>query len=417
MMMMMADEDKQFDASPQKLQRAREEGQIPKSQDLGSAVVLAVGLFLLLALAPSIWKEFCVLFALMFGTIATGSIDEIGGIYLLTATVKSIAMTMGPFLIAAMFAGVISQAIQVGVVFTTKPLMPKFDRLNPANGFKQLFSMQKVIDLAKNIIKISLLSLLGFNLFKEFLPQLLDSGRSGHVLAPLLVLGTMLQKFIMMVAIAFFVIGAADYLYQKFKFMKDQKMSHKEVKDEYKQSEGDPHVKHAIKQRRMEMAQRRMLDAVAQAEVVVTNPIHVAVALGYQHEHMEAPVVLAKGTAAFAQHIKAMATRHGVPILEDPPVARALYQLVGVQEEVTPELYQPVAQLLTQAWSSVGKAPPQLRPATTTPPVLTPTAPSLGTLPGTTPPVSPRFGGQRPPMGAGNPTPVGGNTPSGSLRI
>jgi flagellar biosynthetic protein FlhB len=221
----------------------------------------------------------------------------------------------------------------------------------------------------------------------------------------------------MMVAIAFFVIGAADYLYQKFKFMKDQKMSHKEVKDEYKQSEGDPHVKHAIKQRRMEMAQRRMLDAVAQAEVVVTNPIHVAVALGYQHEHMEAPVVLAKGTAAFAQHIKAMATRHGVPILEDPPVARALYQLVGVQEEVTPELYQPVAQLLTQAWSSVGKAPPQLRPATTTPPVLTPTAPSLGTLPGTTPPVSPRFGGQRPPMGAGNPTPVGGNTPSGSLRI
>jgi flagellar biosynthetic protein FlhB len=357
-MMMMADEDKQFDASPTKLARAREEGQIPKSQDLGSAILMAVLLFLLLAMAPFIWQQFIQLFIGLFQDIVYGSIQGIGVQYVMVMVLKTLALTMAPFLILAMITGAVSQIVQTGFLFTTKPLTPKFDRLNPMNGFKQLFSMSKVVDLAKNIIKISLLSILAFMIFQEFMGPLVDSGRSGDVNVMLMILGDMLRKFITLVAIAFFIIGAADYLYQRFKFMKDQKMSMKEVKDEYKQQEGDPHVKQAIRERRMQMAQQRMLDAVATADVVATNPIHVAVAIQYRGGDQSAPVVVAKGTSAFARRIKEIATKNNVPVIENPLLARSLYQLVPVNQEIAPELYQAVAEVLTTACKVSGKLPP-----------------------------------------------------------
>jgi flagellar biosynthetic protein FlhB len=161
--------------------------------------------------------------------------------------------------------------------------------------------------------------------------------------------------------IVFLIIGMGDYLFQRWKFLQDQKMSFKELKDEYKNSEGDPHVKAALRQRRMQMLQRGMLEAVPNADVIITNPIHIAIAIRYMDEVMEAPHVVAKGTELFAEKIKDIAKEHGVPIVENAAVARALFQAVDIDQEIPPEMYQAVAEILMFAWRIKGQPIPGKR--------------------------------------------------------
>jgi flagellar biosynthetic protein FlhB len=354
----MADEDKQFEATPHKLQKAREEGQVSKSKDLTTAVVLIVMFFTLLGLAPMIWKELATLFIQLFEQIPNATIENIGWQYLLLMTVKAMALIVGPFLILGLLVSVLIEFFQVGPLVATKAISPKFDKLNPVAGFKNIFSMRSVVELVKNILKIIILGIVAWMIFQEYLGKLLHAGASENTFAILGILGELVSKLILLVGIAFVAIGGADYLYQKFKFLKDQKMSFKEMKDEYKSTEGDPHVKQAIRQRRMQMLQQKMMDAVPTADVITTNPIHMAVALKYQPDVMEAPMVIAKGTELFAERIKDIARAHNVPIVENPQMTRTLFKLVDLDAPIPADMYQVVAEILMFAWKISGKAPP-----------------------------------------------------------
>jgi flagellar biosynthetic protein FlhB len=354
----MADEDKQFEASPQKLKKAREEGQVIKSKDLSTAIFLVVMLMVLFGLSPFVWRELCTLFIQIFEQVPNATIENIGWQYLTLITLKALILVTAPFFIIAVMVAVITDIAQVGPLLSTKSIEPKFDKLNPVKGFKNIFSQRTLVELIKNLLKISVLGYAGYLVFKEFLPQLLLVGVSENVFSILGVLGALLFKFVMMFGMLFLFISGADYLYQRFKFLKDQKMSFKEVKDEYKNSEGDPHVKAALRQKRMQMLQQSMLEAVPTADVVTTNPIHIAVALKYNADSMQAPVVVAKGTELFAEKIKDIARLNGVPIVENPTVARALFKLVDVDQEIPADLYQAVAEILMFAWRAQGKSTP-----------------------------------------------------------
>lgn len=355
----MGDEDKSFEATPQKLKKAREQGQVVKSKDLSTAVFLLVMFMLLFQLSPFVWKEVCTLFIQVFEQVPNATIENIGWQYLTLIALKALIFLVGPFLLVALIIAVATDLAQVGPLIATKSIEPKFDKLNPVKGFKNIFSQRTLVELIKNIIKIMVLGYVGYLCFKEFLPQLLLVGGTENIFAMLGVLGALIFKFIMMAGFTFIAIAGADYLYQRFKFLKDQKMSFKEIKDEYKNSEGDPHVKAALRQRRMQMLQQSMLEAVPTADVVTTNPIHIAVALKYNADSMQAPVVVAKGTELFAERIKDIAKNHGIPVVENPTVARALFKLVDIDQEIPADLYQAVAEILMFAWRSQGKSVPQ----------------------------------------------------------
>lgn len=354
----MADENKQFEASAQKLRRAKEEGQVFKSKDLSTAVFMMAMFMLLFGMSPFIWKEVSTLFILVFEQIPNKSIEDIGWQYLLLLTVKSLAFLIGPFILAGALMGIAGDFFQVGPIFATKAVSPKFDKLNPVKGFQNIFSQRTLIELIKNIIKVLILGYMAWLVFEKYMGHFLVVGATENIFSILGVLGEVVMQFLFYAGGAFLAIGMADFLFQRWKYMQDQKMSFKEMKDEFKNTEGDPMVKHAIRQRRMQMLQQSMLEAVPTADVVTTNPIHIAVALKYNADVMEAPRVVAKGTELFAERIKEIAGQHGVPVVENPVVARALFRLVEIDQEIPPDLYQAVAEILMFAWRLKGKAPP-----------------------------------------------------------
>lgn len=354
----MGDENKQFEATPHKLRKAREQGQVFKSKDLSSAIFLLVMLLGLLASAPLIWHEIAALFIQIFEQVPNATIEKIGWQYLLLLSLKTLVILIAPFLFGAALLSMVTDFFQVGPIFSTKSLEPNFGKLNPVKGFQNIFSQRTLIELVKNLIKVSILGVVAYMVFSEYLEKLLKVGEAENIFVIMDVLGQLLGKFIMYAGIAFLTIGMMDFLYQRWKFMQDQKMSFKEMKDEYKSTEGDPMVKHALRQRRMQLLQRSMLEAVPTADVVTTNPIHVAVALKYNADMMEAPRVVAKGTELFAERIKEIAREHDIPIVENPAVARTLFRLVDIDEEVPPDLYQAVAEILMFAWRLRGVTPP-----------------------------------------------------------
>ena len=250
-------------------------------------------------------------------------------------------------MLLAMIVSIIGDFIQVGPLISTKSIEPKFDKLNPVSGFKGIFFSPKTyFELVKNIVKVLILGYVAYIVFKSHITALLGLCAIENTFSILYEFGRIVIDFVMKAGTLFLIIAAADYMFTRWKFLKDQKMSFKEMKDEYKNSEGDPHVKAALRQRRMQMLQQSMLDAVPSADFVTINPIHVAVALKYNTDAMKAPKVIAKGTELFAKKIVTIAKEHNIPVIENPPVARALYRFVDINKEIPPELYKAVAEIL-----------------------------------------------------------------------
>ena len=342
----MADEDKQFDATPQKLARVKKEGQVIKSKDFSMAIAMLVMFLLVYNLSPFIWHQITKLFVLLYEQIPNASIDKTGLAYILTIAVVGIVLILGPILFMAMIMGILGDFIQIGPIFTTKTIEMKFDKLNPTKYFKNLFSMKTAFELIKNIIKVAILGFLGWTVYKAHFPTILGLSAVDNKFAVLFEFGKLIIEFVTKACIIFLAISAADYMVVRMKFLKDQKMSYKEIKDEYKNSEGDPHVKAALRQRRQQVLQRSMMDAVQTADFVITNPTHVAVALKYDKDEMTAPMLIAKGTELIAKKIIEIAKEHAIPVIENPPVARALFRLVDINREIPPELYKAVAEIL-----------------------------------------------------------------------
>ena len=335
----MGDEDKQFEASQQKLQKARKEGQVVKSKDFSTALALLIMFIFIVKLAPFIWDQISILFVYLYDKIPDKHIEDIGYTHLAVAIFLPALLMIGPILIVAAFVAILGDLIQVGPLVTTKPLEPNLDKLNPTKYFKNLMTPKTAFELVKNIVKVLLLGLIAYMVYKSHLEAIIGLISIDNSFA-------IMNEFIMKAGLAFLIIAAADYGMVRWKFLQDQKMSFKEVKDEYKNSEGDPHVKAALRQKRQQLLQKKMMDAVPDADFVVTNPTHVACALKYKPEEMESPKLLAKGTELFAKKIINIAREHSIPVIENPPVARAIFRMVDVNASIPPELYKAVAEIL-----------------------------------------------------------------------
>lgn len=342
----MSDEDKQFDATPRKLEQARKEGQVVKSKDFSMAISLLILFASIYALAPFIWHQITQLFVLCYEQIPNQHLDEIGLPYIFTITIKPTVLIIGPILFIAFLVAIMADFIQVGPLVATAPLAPKLDKLNPTKYFKNLMSVKTLFELLKNILKVVILGWIGWSVYSVHIEAILRLASIDNNFAVMMEFGKLIVEFVVKACIAFLAISGADYMVTRWKFLKDQKMSFKEIKDEYKNTEGDPNVKAALRQRRMQMLQRSMMDAVPTADFVVRNPIHVACALKYVAEEMESPMLVAKGTELIAKKIIDIATEHNIPVIDNPPVARAIFRIVDINHLIPPDLYKAVAEIL-----------------------------------------------------------------------
>ena len=356
----MGDEDKQFDATPRKLEQARKEGQVVKSKDFSTAVSLLILFSVIFGLAPFIWDQIVQVFTLLYEQIPNAHVEKIGYMYVLLVATKGAVLIIGPILAIAWFVAIMADFIQVGPLVATAPLMPKLDKLNPTKYFKNIMSIKTLFELFKNIVKVIILGYIGWMVYKDHIESILMLASVDNNFAVMIEFGKLITEFIFKACIAFLVIAAADYGVTKWKFLKDQKMSFKEIKDEYKNSEGDPNVKAQLRQRRMQMLQQGAMDAVPTADFVVTNPTHVACALKYVAEEMDSPMLIAKGTELIAKKIIDIAKEHNVPVIENPPVARALFKMVDINQSIPPELYKAVAEILMFVYKM--KNPTKKRP-------------------------------------------------------
>lgn len=358
----MGDEDKQFDATPRKLEQARKEGQVVKSKDFSTAVSLLILFSVIFGLAPFIWNQIVQVFTLLYEQIPNAHTEQIGYTYILIVAVKGAALIIGPILAIAWLVAVLADFVQVGPLVAIAPLMPKLDKLNPTKYFKNIMSIKTLFELFKNIVKVVILGYIGWMVYKDHIESILMLASVDNNFAVMIEFGKLITEFIFKACIAFLIIAAADYGVTKWKFLKDQKMSFKEIKDEYKNSEGDPNVKAQLRQRRMQMLQQGAMDAAPTADFVVTNPTHVACALKYVAEEMDSPMLIAKGTELIAKKIIGIAKEHNVPVIENPPVARALFKMVDINQPIPPELYKAVAEILMFVYKMKNKNTSNKRP-------------------------------------------------------
>lgn len=342
----MGDEDKQFDATPRKLEQARKEGQVVKSKDFSTAISLLILFAAINGLAPFVWDQISRMFVLCYEQIPNQHLDKVGLPYLFTMAVIPTILIIGPILFIAWFVAIMADFIQVGPLVATAPLSPKLDKLNPTKYFKNLMSVKTLFELVKNIVKVLILGWIGWSVYSTHIEAILRLASIDNNFAVMMEFGKIIVEFVYKACIAFLAIAGADYMMTRWKFMQDQKMSFKEIKDEYKNTEGDPNVKAALRQRRAQMLQQGMMDAVAEADFVVRNPTHIACALKYDGSTMESPMLVAKGTELIAKKIIDIATEHGVPVIDNPPVARALFRMVEINHLVPVELYKAVAEIL-----------------------------------------------------------------------
>lgn len=342
----MGDEDKQFEATPRKLEQARKEGQVVKSKDFSMAISLLILFSAIYALCPFIWHQVSQLFVLCYEQIPNQHLSDIGLPYIFTIAVIPMVLIIAPILFVAWLVAILADFIQVGPLVSTAPLAPKLDKLNPTKYFKNLISVKTLFELLKNIMKVVILGWIGWSVYTAHIQSILRLASIDNNFAVMMEFGKLIVEFVFKACIAFLAIAGADYMVTRWKFMKDQKMSFKEIKDEYKNTEGDPNVKAALRQRRMQMLQKSMMDAVAEADFVVRNPIHVACALKYVADEMESPMLVAKGTELIAKKIIQIATEHGIPVIDNAPVARALFRMVELNHLVPPDLYKAVAEIL-----------------------------------------------------------------------
>lgn len=343
-------------ATAKKLDDARKEGQVAKSQELNHAFGL-VSLFVILKLFISfVGERLMGSFQLIYNKIPDIIDESAGGMSVFMANVVinnvlgTILLTLAPFLIIGFAIAVFSNVIQIKWKVTTKPMMPKFSKLNPISGFKRVFSKDSLFELLKSIIKIVVIIYVAYTSIKDHQNDLFLI-YDIPLLQVVLLVGTIVIDTGLKIALVYVFVGILDVVYQRHKFKEDMKMTKQEVKDEFKNTEGNPEIKGRQRSKMREASQRRMMQSLPSADVVITNPTHYAVAIKYDSKQNAAPVVVAKGEDYLAQKIKEVARENHVEIVENKPLARMLYANVDVGQEVPPELYQAVAEVLAFVYS------------------------------------------------------------------
>lgn len=348
-------------ATDKKLRDARKEGQVAKSREIANGLCLMVMFVVLKVGVGSIGNMLGDNFGYVYNQlpdliVTAGGDPPLQNLSrLLTTALLRIILISSPLLISGFLVSFLSDYIQVGWAPTGKTLTPKLDKLNPINGFKRLFSVNSVMELIKSIAKIALIAWVSYSYIRkreDLFFILLDMPLKQAIG----LIGTTVVDLGLRISMIYMVIALSDFIYQKVKFANDMKMTKQEIKDELKDEEGNPDIKGRQRQRMQEASRRRMMQRLPQADVVITNPTHFAVAILYDAGQSDAPVVLAKGADYLAQKIKEVAREHQIEIVENKPLARMLYANVEIGEQVPPELYQAVAEVLAYVYHLKGKS-------------------------------------------------------------
>lgn len=340
-----------------RIRQAREEGNVPRSMEINSAAVLIAGMSTLFFFGGWLMKRLTEMTVAVLMRLDEIGIDPANFQGYIKGTAFWLLKTLLPFFIVVAVTGILINLVQVGPLFTAKSLQPKLSKLNPVKGLKNLFNQQAAVRLVTNIAKVFVVGLVAYKVVRKAWPQfvpLMDS----TVLDIFHFLVATIWKVAVWSIAALVVLALIDLFYQRWRYIEQLKMSKQEVKEETKMSEGDPKVKQKIRQVQFQIAFNTMIKELPNADVIVTNPTHVAVALKYDGSGMAAPVVVGKGLRKLAERIKRIAREHDIPIVENPPLARALYKSCQVGDEIPGQFYQDVAEILAQIYQLRGNATP-----------------------------------------------------------
>lgn len=351
------DGEKTEEPTAKKLEDARKKGQVMRSTEVVTAATLLAFFFMLKIFVGFIGNRFMTSFRQTIGFISDYTSEPFTlntARTIIRGSFWDIIVAAFPIMIVGLVVTIVAIVFQVKWKVTAEPLKPKFDKFNPVTGMKRLFSKDKIMDLFKSIAKVVILAYVVYSYLKNQWP-LIYKMYSYTLPQAIAVIGDTVINVGIRISALFAVIAMFDLFYQKWKYHQDMMMSKQEVKDEYKNSEGDPKVKSQQKQRMQQASQRRMMQDLPSADVVITNPTHLAVAIKYDKDTNEAPVVVAKGADYLAQKIKDRARENAIEIVENKPLARMLYHNVEIGAEIPPELYQMVAEVLAYVYSLTGR--------------------------------------------------------------
>ncbi len=343
--------EKTEEATSKKRTEARKEGQVAKSQEIGTAFLFLTSFFVLKMTAGYIAVNLQNIITDTFQLIKDYDqfmvenpgdklISQMFALYAVR-----VSLIIGPLLLAIMAVGIVTNVMQVGWKPTSKVLQPKFSKLNPLKGFKRMFSLMSVVELLKSLLKLGIIGAIVYSTLADEI-LIIPQTPFYSLTESIIYYANVAYDLGITVGFAYLGIAIFDYVFQKWKHNKDLKMSKQEVKDEYKQTEGNPEIKGKIRQKMREASMRRMMQDIPSADVIITNPTHFAVAIRYKHNQDIAPTVVAKGADHLAKRIREAAKENDIEIVENKPLARSLYASVEVGEQIPPELYQSVAEIL-----------------------------------------------------------------------
>jgi len=336
-------------ATPRRREKARKEGRVARSQELNSAVILCLGIVTVYLLGPLMVDQIEQFMSYIFSEAPNIHTDFDSIQALFSSNILTFFFLMGPFLIILVVIAYGINVLQVGILFTGKPLEPKLDKLNIVNGFKRLFSARSLFQLVRDVTKLILIGTVGYFAVKTQMDTFFTmSDKPISVFAA--AMGKTALTVTLQIGVAILILALFDYAYQKYDFEKSIKMSKQNIRDEMKDTEGSPQTKSRVRQIQREMSRHRMMQEIPKADVVVTNPTHIAVALKYDQDEMDAPMVVAKGERLTAEKIKEIARENDVPVVENKPLARALFNLCEIGSYVPGKLYRAVAEVLAYVY-------------------------------------------------------------------
>ncbi|MBF0454769.1 MAG: flagellar biosynthesis protein FlhB [Magnetococcales bacterium] len=333
-----------------RLTDARNKGQVVTSKEVGTALLFVAATLLFYFQGEALWLSLQTKMRFFFSGAISGDMTPMGLSRLLNGLIMEYLLDLAPFfglfIVFAIFSGI----LQHGFLISLESIKPKFSKLNPISGFKRLFSVRSLVELLKSILKMTVISLVVYWALKDSSDRIvgLTATNMTYVVESMAV---DIMEVMSLVTLTFIAMAFLDFLYQKYEHIKGLKMTKQEVKDEQKQMEGDPLIKGRIRQIQREMAQRRMMEEVPKADVVITNPTHYAVALHYKQGEMQAPKLLAKGKGRIAQRIREIARENDIIVVQNPPLARTVFRDVELDQVIPPDLFKAVAEVLAYVFS------------------------------------------------------------------
>ncbi|MBW1729656.1 MAG: flagellar biosynthesis protein FlhB [Deltaproteobacteria bacterium] len=347
-------QDKTEPATPKRREDARKKGQVGKSREIPSVAVMGAGLIFFLLAGKKMTLSLGSMMQTVFRSIPSISSGDLNIVILGMDYLRFYMLLLFPVMLVLSVVALLSNVVQTGLIWSVEPLAPKASKINPVEGAKRIFSKRSLVELAKSIAKIIIVGWAAFSVLKGELDHLIQLTYQGKAQIMSYLAYTSI-KVVGKSCVVIALLAILDYMYQKWEFEQSLKMTKQEVKDEFKQTEGDPLVKSRIKAIQREMARRRMMEEVKTADVVITNPSHLSVALRYDSMTMNAPKVVAKGADRIAFKIREVAKDHGIPLVENRSLAQNLYKSVDIGEEIPSSLYQAVAEILAYVYRLKGR--------------------------------------------------------------